>query len=114
MAISVNLLIFAGEIQQEMCTRTIHINDNLLEQVRPMFPNDDVLQQWLEQQMESVLRSLSSQRKPTPPCSYSDEELYAIVKERLQSLENGTAEFVDGEEVFSQIRNRYGFKATVA
>ena len=113
-AMSVNLLIFAGEIQLEMCTRTIHINDNLLEQVRPMFPNDDVLQQWLEQQMESVLRSLSSQRKPTPPCSYSDEELYAIVKERLQSLENGTAEFVDGEEVFSQIRNRYGFKATVA
>lgn len=97
-----------------MCTRTIHINDSLMEQVRPMFPDDDVLQRWLEQQMESVLMNYSAQHKPEMPCSYTDEEMYAIVKERLQSLENGTAEFVDGEEVFSQIRERYGFEATMA
>ena len=97
-----------------MCTRTIHINDNLMEQIRPMFPNDEVLQQWLEQQMESILINYSAQHKPKPPCSYTDEEMYAIVKERLQSLENGTAEFVDGDEVFSQIRKRYGFKASMA
>ena len=96
-----------------MCTRTIHINDSLMEQVRPMFPNDDVLQRWLEQQMESILMNYSAQHKPKPPCSYTDEEMYAIVKERLQSLEKGTAELVDGEEVFSQIRKRYGFKASV-
>ena len=97
-----------------MCTRTIHINDNLMEQIRPMFPNDDVLQQWLEQQMESVLVNYSAQHKPKQPCSYTDEEMYVIVKERLQSLENGTAELVDGDEVFSQIRKRYGFKASMA
>ena len=97
-----------------MCTRTIHINDSLMEQVRPMFPNDDVLQRWLEQQMESVLMNYSAQHKPEHPCSYTDEEMYAIVKERLQSLKKGTAELVDGEEVFSQIRKRYGFKASVA
>ena len=85
-----------------------------MEQVRPMFPNEEVLQQWLDQQMESVLRSFTFQHKPTPPCSHSDEETYAIVKERLQSLENGTAELADGEEVFSQIRKRYGFKASMA
>ena len=44
----------------------------------------------------------------------NDEEMYAIVKERLQSLEDGTAQLVDGEEVFSQIRKRYGFKASMA
>ena len=97
-----------------MCTRTIHINDSLMEQVRPMFPNDDVLQRWLEQQMESILMNYSAQHKPEHPCSYTDEEMYAIVKERLQSLEKGTAELVDCEEVFSQIRKRYGFKASVA
>lgn len=97
-----------------MCTRTIHINDSLLERVRPMFPDDDVLQRWLEQQMEIVLKYYSVQQNAQLPCSYTDEEMYAIVKERLQSLENGTAELVDGEEVFSQIRKRYGFKASVA
>lgn len=43
--------------------------------------------------------------------TYTDEEMYEIVKERLQSIENGSAILVDGEEVFSQIRERYGFKA---
>ena len=97
-----------------MCTRTIHINDRLLEQVRPVFPNDDELQRWLEEQMESVLMSFSAQMKPKKPCSYSDEEMYAIVKDRLQSLEDGTAVLVDGDEVFSKIKARYGFKASVA
>ena len=108
------MFIFAGEIKSVMCTRTIHINDKLLEQVRPVFPSDDELQQWLEEQMESVLMSLSAQMKSPMPCSYTDEEMYAIVKERLQSLNDGTAELVDGDEVFSKIRARYGFKTSVA
>ena len=97
-----------------MCTRTIHINDRLIEQVRPFFPDEEELQLWLEQQMESILIEFSAQHNSELPCSYTDEEMYAIVKERLQSLENGTAELVDGEEVFSQIRERYGFKASMA
>ena len=108
------LFLQAENNREKLCTRTIHINDNLMEQIRPMFPNDEVLQKWLEQQMESILINYSAQHKPKPPCSYTDEEMYAIVKERLQSLENGTAEFVDGDEVFSQIRKRYGFKASMA
>lgn len=97
-----------------MCTRTIRINDRLLEQVRPVFPSDDDLQRWLEEQMESVLKSFSSQLKLKTPCSYTDEEMYSIVKERLQSLEDGTAVLVDGDEVLSKIRANYGFKASMA
>jgi len=97
-----------------MCTRTIHINDRLMERVKPMFPNDDELQRWLEEQMETILMNVSAQQEPKMPCSYSDEEMYAIVKERLQSLEDGTAELVDGDEVFSKIRARYGFEAPMA
>lgn len=97
-----------------MCTRTIRINDRLLEQVRPVFPNDEDLQRWLEEQMESVLLNFSSQLKSKAPCSYTDEEMYSIVKERLQSLEDGTAVLVDGDEMFSKIREHYGFKTSMA
>ena len=45
------------------------------------------------------------------PCSYIDEEMYGIVKERLQGLEDGTATLIDGEKVLSQIQERYGYKA---
>ncbi len=97
-----------------MCTRTIRINDRLLEQVRPVFPSDEDLQRWLEEQMESVLLNFSSQLKSKAPCSYTDEEMYSIVKERLQSLEDGTAMLVDGDEMFSKIRAHYGFKTSMA
>ena len=58
--------------------------------------------------------SVSVQQDPKIPCSYSEDEMYALVKERLESLEDGTAELVDGDEVFSKIRARYGFEASLA
>lgn len=94
-----------------MCTRTIRINDTLIEQVRPSFPDDEALQSWLEQQLEDALIQFAAKKHPTPPCSYTDEEMYAIVKQHLQSLEDGAAKLVDGDEVFAQIQSRYGFKA---
>jgi len=97
-----------------MCTRTIHINDRLMEQVKPLFSDEEELQLWLEHQLESVLINYSAQHGTKQPCSYSDEEMYVIIKDRLQSIENGTSELVDGDEVFSKIRARYGIKATMA
>ena len=102
------------ETECKMCIRTIHINDRLMERVKPLFPNDDDLQHWLEEQMESILMSVSVQQDQKIPCSYSEDEMYALVKERLNSLEDGTAELVDGDEVFSKIRARYGFEASLA
>lgn len=56
-------------------------------------------------------RIMCSKHEIEVPCSYDEEELYEIVKERLHSLEHDSTSLVDGEEVFSQIRARYGFKA---
>ena len=94
-----------------MCTRTIRINDTLIEQVRPNFPDDEAFQTWMEQQLEAALIQFATEKRSVPPCSYTDEEMYAIVKQRLQSLEDGTAKLIDGDEVFAQIQSRYGFKA---
>ena len=94
-----------------MCTYSITLNGNLVDQVQSEFSNDESLQQGLEEQIEDVLIKFGAQKKSVPPCSYTDEEMYAIVKQRLQSLEDGTATLVDGDEVFAQIQSRYGFKA---
>ena len=112
--LSCGVLVFCIILRQiitTMCTRTIRINDSLMERVRPIFPDDAALQTWLEQQLEAALIQFAAEKHPTPPCSYSDEEMYSIVKQRLQSLEEGTAQLVDGDEVFAQIKSRYGFKA---
>ena len=73
-----------------MCTFNITLDDALLERVRPSFGSDDALQPSL--------------------CNYSDEEMYSIVKERLQRLKSGTAELIDGDECLAQIRTRYGIE----
>ena len=82
-----------------------------MEQVKPIFPDDESLQTWLEQQLEAALIQFATEKRSVPPCSYTDEEMYAIVKQRLQNLENGTSNLIDGEDVFAQIQSRYGFKA---
>lgn len=100
-----------ASIEQTMSLRTIKIDDALLDLVKPLFSSDEDLQQWLEEQMASALLAYSSKQRKETPCSYTDEEMYEIVKNRLKHLEDGTASLVDGEEVFSQIQARYGFKA---
>ena len=50
----------------------------------------------------------------SPPHHYTDDEMYAVVKERLQNIDDGTAELIDGEDGISQLRERYGFKAHMA
>lgn len=94
-----------------MCTCNIRINDTLLGRVRSVFQSEESFQQWLEEQVESVLLKFDDEIREVPPCSYSEEEMKAIVEERLKSLEDGTAKLLDGEEVFAQIRARYGLKA---
>ena len=94
-----------------MCTFNITLDDALLERVRPAFASEDALREWMTGKIETLLLNYNSESPTVRPCAYSDEEMYFAVKERLQNLENGTAEAMDGEEFLSQIRTRYGIEA---
>ena len=52
--------------------------------------------------MELVLQKESN--ADTPPCCYTEEEVERLLNERLQSIENGTAEFVAHDEVKARIK----------
>lgn len=91
-----------------MCTFNITLDDALLDRVRPSFRSEDALRHWVTSKIESLLLNYNS--VSTVPCAYSDEDMYSIVKERLQSLKSGTAELIDGDECLSQIRTRYGIE----
>ena len=39
-----------------------------------------------------------------PPCCYTEEEVERLLKERMQSIEDGTAEFVSHDEVKARIK----------
>ena len=93
-----------------MCTFNITIDDALLERVRPAFKSDAALQLWVTDRVKAMLQNYS-ETQPSIPCSYAEEEVYSIVKNRLQKLESGTAELIDGDECLSEIRTRYGIEA---
>ena len=95
-----------------MCTIKITIDEQAIAKVRPTF-NRQSFEAWLQDHAYELVDDFfleSSMR----PHRYSDDEMYAVVKERLQSLEDGTAELVDGEAGFKQLRESYGFKAHLA
>ena len=39
-----------------------------------------------------------------PPCCYTEEEVERLLNERMQSIEDGTAEFVSHDEVKARIK----------
>ena len=50
---------------------------------------------------------LISQREKsqdTPPCQYTAEDVDRLLTNRMQNIENGTAEFVSHEEVKARIK----------
>ena len=93
-----------------MCTFNITIDDALLERVRPAFGSEDALQLWVTERVKAMLQSYGNSQS-TPPCAYAEEEMYSIVKNRLQKLEDGAAELIEGDDCLSEIRTRYGIEA---
>ena len=49
-----------------MCTYSISINDSVMENVRPAFPDEESLSRWMQQQMELLMiRYAASLDRPT-------------------------------------------------
>ena len=81
-AVSVDLLIFAGGKKYIMCTYNISLNDALVEQARPAFPDETALQQWMQEQISAALERFLSKRKEV------ESEQKAMVKESLTTAFN--------------------------
>lgn len=44
------------------------------------------------------------------PITHTEEEMKAIVKERIRQMEAGEVKMIPGEQVFAEMCERYGFK----
>ena len=50
------------------------------------------------------LVSPKARNNAAPPCCYTEEEVERLLNERMQSIEDGTAEFVSHNEVKARIK----------
>lgn len=66
--------------------------------------------QWLQQRVDELLEEYVSDY-PSPPCSYTEEEMMAICNQRIEALLSGQATTIPHEEVLRRISEKYGFAA---
>ena len=64
---------------------------------------------WLQRHVDSLVEDMTAEQHADSPIAHTEEEMKAIVEERLRRYEAGEATTIPGEQVFAQIRARYGF-----
>ena len=63
-----------------MCTYNLSFNDSLIERIRPAFPNEEAVVQWMQQQMNVLLVEFAvQQKKRTTASSIFAKDLYGVL-----------------------------------
>ena len=92
-----------------MCSYNITLDDTLVEEVRSSFADDKALEQWLQQQMEALLRDfyvshLQAKSTTPPPCQYTEEEVVQRVLQATADVDAGR-NLMTHEEFKKQVRS---------
>ena len=90
-----------------MCTYNITVDEAALRRMHPEF-NRESFGKWLQRHVDDLVEDMTSEVHTDSPIAHTEEEMRAIVEERLRLMESGEASYIDGEEGFAQIRARYG------
>lgn len=90
-----------------MCTYNIIVDEAALRKLQPSFSRE-AFGQWLQRHVDDLVENMTAEQHADSPIARTEEEMKAIVEERLQLMESGKATYIDGETGFAQIRARYG------
>ena len=91
-----------------MCTYNINVDEAALRKLQPAFSRE-TFGRWLQRHVDDLVEDMTAEQHSDSPIAHSEEEMKAIVEERLRRFEAGETKTMPGEQVFAQIRARYGF-----
>jgi len=63
----------------------------------------------LQRHVDELVADIVAEPHSESPIAHTEEEMKAIVEERLRRLDAGETMTILGEQVFAQLRTRYGF-----
>ncbi len=92
-----------------MCTYNITVDEAALRKLQPSFSRES-FGRWLQRHVDELVEDMTTEQHTDSPIAHTEDEMKAIVEERLQQLDAGETTLISGEQVFAQIRARYGFK----
>lgn len=91
-----------------MCTYNITVDESALRKMQPSFSRE-AFGRWLQHHVDELVAGITAEPRTDSPISHTEEEMRSIVEERLRRLDAGETTTIPGEQVFSQLRTRYGF-----
>lgn len=90
-----------------MCMYNIVVDETVLRKLQPSFDRE-AFGRWLQRHVDDLIEDMTAELHADSPIARTEEEMKAIVEERLQRMESGKATYIDGETGFAQIRAQYG------
>lgn len=91
-----------------MCTYNITVDEAALQKLQPSFSRES-FGRWLQRHVDTLVEDMAAEQHADSPIAHTEEEMKVIVEERLRRLDEGETNLIPGEQVFAQIRARYGF-----
>ena len=80
----------------------------MVRSINPLLTSQESISQWLQHQVDELIEEMAIPPHSLSPNAHTDEDMKAIVTDRIQLMESGEATFIDGEKGFAQIRLHYG------
>lgn len=91
-----------------MCTYNITVDESALRKMQPSFSRE-AFGRWLQHHVDELVADITAEPRTDSPIFHTEEEMKSIVEERLRRLDAGETSTIPSEQVFSQLRTRYGF-----
>jgi hypothetical protein len=93
-----------------MCTYNITVDESALRKVQPSFSRE-AFGRWLQRHVDELVADIVAEPRTESPIGHTEEEMKAIVEERLRLMESGKATYIDGEKVSHKLGLWYGTPA---
>ena len=90
-----------------MCTYNITVDEQAIARMSPSVTKE-TFGPLLQRFVDDFVDLLVCNQAPSP-CSYTEEELYEILEERIRRVEAGQEEVIPNNVVFDSTRSKYGF-----
>ena len=89
-----------------MCTYSITVDEEAISRMRPSVSRE-TFGLLLQRYVDELIEEMTAMSVTSSPNAHTAEKMKSIVSERIRLMEEGSASYIDGEEGFTMIRERY-------
>ena len=87
-----------------MCNVSISVDEATLRKYHPSLRTNADIGQWVQQQVDNIIKGLKHTSSIEPPCTYNSiEDVILETHRRMEEIESGKAKLIPHEEVMRRM-----------